>query len=109
MISSLFLIILFIFLFGRLFDWQHGVFVLYEGLLRNDDTLVELFFNIFVVGFIILYGGLFLLFRFFLLAFGRVFLGFVPHQILFSGLGEGRGLLFLALLQNAFDDDEGHG
>jgi hypothetical protein len=106
--SSLFLVILFIFLFGRLFHWQHGIFVLQEGLLPNDDTLVELFFNIFVVGFIILYGSLFLLFGFFLLASGRVFLVLTSHQIFFSGWGEGRVLLFLAL-HNAFDDDESHG
>lgn len=107
--SSLFLVILFIFLFGRLFHWQHGIFVLQEGLLPDDDTLVErLRFNIFVVGFIILYGGLLLLFRFFLLASGRVFLLLTSHQIFFSGWGEGRVLLFLAL-HNAFDDDESHG
>lgn len=46
---SFFLVVFFIFLFGRLLDWQHGVFVLHQGLLRDDDTLVQLFFNIFVV------------------------------------------------------------
>ena len=104
--------ILFILLFGRLFHRQHRIFVLYLGPIRDNKALIELFFDIFVIRFIILYGRrLFLLFRFFPLAARWVFLGLTRHQILFGALSESGGLVlvFLAFLDDALEYDESHG